>query len=274
MEIRVVNATGQTCNKFWIFANLIADAYENNFQIWVLAPDMTLRDYPTLINNDIIKFPLYSEHLSKYFDYKKLVNFTDRLVSNKISNAILGSIYNFLSNFSYRKLDAGDVKSPFKKKYFNDIKRLFTPAKNITDECEDFFRKNFKEVDIVVGVHIRYGDYRTFEGGKYFYNLDIYNTKMIEIENAFPEKRIGFFVASNEHIDLSFFRDRKVFTLPNSNATKDLYCLRLCNYLIGAPSTFSAWASYLASTEIYFIEDVNNVVNKSSFASIEQLWNE
>ena len=40
------------------------------------------------------------------------------------------------------------------------------------------------------------------------------------------------------------------------HAIEDLYALARCDYLIGPPSTFSAWASFYGKVPLYFIEDV------------------
>ncbi len=53
------------------------------------------------------------------------------------------------------------------------------------------------ESDVVVGVHIRHGDYATFMNGKYFYSVAQYADRMRNIASQLAGKRVAFLVCSN-----------------------------------------------------------------------------
>src|SRR5690554_6479330 len=127
--------------------------------------------------------------------------------------------------------------------------------------------------DIVIGLHIRYGDYRIYKNGKYFYELEQYKEKIEEVMAGFDQNHsIALFVASNENIDLRVFNGLNPFYLESGNATSDLFMLSQCDYIIGPPSTYSAWASYYGQKPIYFIENMEDKVSIRDFKNILQIW--
>jgi len=134
------------------------------------------------------------------------------------------------------------------------------------------FKSVRAKFEIIIGVHIRYGDYKIWNEGKYYYSLGQYHLLMLNIKRIFLNRSITFFISSNEVIDLSVFKDCNCFNIPDSTSTKDLYGLGICNYIIGPPSTFSGWASYYGNTPLYFIENPEEEITLSSFKDILEIW--
>ncbi|HEV2763444.1 MAG TPA: hypothetical protein VGV38_10750, partial [Pyrinomonadaceae bacterium] len=54
------------------------------------------------------------------------------------------------------------------------IREFFRPLGRFRDNVEEHVRRAREGADVLVGVHVRHGDYRTFLGGKYFYELETY----------------------------------------------------------------------------------------------------
>jgi hypothetical protein len=95
---------------------------------------------------------------------------------------------------------------------------------------------------------------------------------MLNIKKLFPDRSVAFFISSNENIDLALFPDCTCFSLPSSNSVKDLYGLSQCDYIIGPPSTFSAWAAYHGDTYLYFIENPAAEITLSKFKKGLDIW--
>ena len=105
-----------------------------------------------------------------------------------------------------------------------------------------------KDGRIVVGIHVRRGDYKTWRGGQFYFEDDVYIAAMNRML-AFLGDKAFFIVFSNESkLNLpSELKNRCVFS---SEAWYiDQYVMSECDYLIGPPSTFTAWASYIGRAQ-------------------------
>lgn len=142
------------------------------------------------------------------------------------------------------------------------IVRLFTPASEL---CEEVRRQLTVDGEVVrVGVHIRRGDYATFAGGKYFFELDYYYCLMDNVHRQLTAqgREVQFVLCSNDRFDIAdpallegkSFAARHLRRLDPATALADLYALSLCDYLMGPPSTFSQWASFCGGGRLCFIE--------------------
>lgn len=270
--MKIIYAKGQTCNQFWQYSTFIADCIENKgkFGIWI--PDITLRYFPNLYNSTYIYFPLYSKTIVKIIGYKFYISSIILIFSNRFSIRFFKSLLNKLPNVSFCTTDVGFKRSPFLIKHLDQIRLIFTPEEPIVNAVNEIFDKIRIQFTLIIGVHIRYGDYRTFNNGQYFYTIPQYLAIMQSIKLLFPKKKIAFFIACNESIDLLSFTSINCFTIPESTSVKDLYGLSRCDYIIGPPSTFSGWASLIGNVPLYFIENSSEKVNLRSFKQILDIW--
>ena len=143
-------------------------------------------------------------------------------------------------------------------KYRNYFKEKYTPKL----EKSSYIYKKFKNYDIKVGVHIRRGDYRGWNNGKYYYEDEVYNDKIERFSNLFKDKKILFILFSNEEITLKPKRD---YIISKCDWYEDHYLLSLCDYIIGAPSTFTIWASFIGDVPLMHILDRDDKVDLNSF---------
>lgn len=268
----IVQASGQTCNQFWIYSNYIADCIEFKQRNAIWVPDISIKDYDNFKNSEYLSFPLYSKPLIKILGYKRYFRIMSMLFANKYSLKFFKLLFNLIPGFSFIIPDVEVKKSSFKAKHINQLKKIFKPNEDILNCVEDLFKSKRNVDTLIVGIHIRYGDYRTFQNGKYFYSLDEYRIFMKNIESLYKDKKIVFFIASNELLDLSFFKDFQYFQISESSSTKDMVGLSKCDYICGPPSTFSAWASLYNHVPLYFIEEISNAITQDSFIHIEDIW--
>ena len=78
---------------------------------------------------------------------------------------------------------------------FLKIKRYLSILDGNNILVQEPFQK-LKNCDLIVGIAIRHGDYKTWQKGKYFLTAQTYQKWMNEIESLFSSKKIGFFLAS------------------------------------------------------------------------------
>ncbi len=137
------------------------------------------------------------------------------------------------------------------KNYRALIKEIFTPNQDILAKGKKFISQ--LNSDIVIGVHIRWGDYKT-EAPSLFHDIEIYKARMLEAQNLFPEKKVGFIICSEEGQEITELCELNC-VYPQSDAITDLYTLAQCDYLIATASTFSSWASYWGNSGLFTITD-------------------
>lgn len=113
-------------------------------------------------------------------------------------------------------------------------------------------------VAIRLGVHIRRGDYVTFQGGRYFYSDEQYVRVIKQFCEQHPQEAVAVYVCTNDpKLDKGYYQKELggQVVFPAGNPGEDMCLLSHCNYLIGAPSTFTLVAAMYHDTPLYWIED-------------------
>lgn len=149
-------------------------------------------------------------------------------------------------------------------KHAEAVRRYFRPAEEFERRVGAHVRAAREGSDILVGVHVRRGDYDTFQGGKFFYDAKDYARVMREVEALFAGRRVRFLVCSNVALDASEFAPSRVAFGPG-HELEDMYCFARCDYLVGPPSTYTMWASFYGGVPLYMIDDPEARVSLESF---------
>ena len=156
-------------------------------------------------------------------------------------------------------------------KHREKIRVVFKPTCAIEEDVRlrvDAAREGF---DLLVGVHVRLGDYAEWQGGRYFFPVADYARWMCEVVAMNPGRRVGFLVCSNGDIDaLTAQKGLKIARGPGS-AVGDLYALAACDRLIGPPSTFTLWASYYGQVPLHMLESADQSLWEGGFVMHERV---
>lgn len=202
--------------------------------------------------------------------------FSDKKISNKLIDAVNiewdksieitsedfikrlnNTKFFFLMGWDFRyKLDM--------RKHHDKIKKYFEPLDVYQANVSALIKEQRLVAELLIGVHIRQGDYKTFEGGKYFYETPKYVNMMAECLGLFEGKKIKFIVCSNEKQPKNLFQNLDFCTGTN-HPVEDMYTLAQCDYILGPPSTFTMWASFYGNTPIYFIENPDKKIQRDDF---------
>ena len=145
------------------------------------------------------------------------------------------------------------------------VRRFFTPHASILDPVRCLAASCRRSCDILVGVHIRRGDYRT-KNSRYCFDDAVYRNQMEQAARLFAgtNRRVGFLVCGNEPVAASDFPGLAVFPGPG-DALGDLYALAQCDFLIGPPSTFSQWASFYGRAPLCWIRSPDQTMTRAAF---------
>lgn len=127
-----------------------------------------------------------------------------------------------------------------------------------------------------LGVHVRRGDYATFQSGRFLYTDEQYVGVIRQFCALHPGGKPQVFVCGNDpQLNRAYFteqlKDCEV-VFPDGNPAEDLCVLSHCDYLIGAPSTFSLVAAMYRDLPLYWIEDAATELTDSSFRRFDELF--
>jgi hypothetical protein len=107
----------------------------------------------------------------------------------------------------------------------------------------------------LIGVHIRRGDYKNWKGGIYCYDDSVYEKYMdsiaLQLSQQGNDKHM-FVLFSNENIKLNHLTN---VLISKESWYIDQHIMSTCDYLIGPPSTFTLWASYVGKAKLFHINN-------------------
>ncbi|MDB6028836.1 MAG: hypothetical protein JWM68_5059, partial [Verrucomicrobiales bacterium] len=149
-------------------------------------------------------------------------------------------------------------------KHARAIRALFVPEPKIQERVQATICEARKGADVLIGVHIRRGDYKGFQGGRFYFEIDQYVKVMRSASELFPNKRVRFLICSNESLRAEQFQNVSVAFGPG-HLVEDLYSLAACDFLLGTHSTFVMWASFYGEVPLYRFDDPERKPQLSEF---------
>lgn len=172
-----------------------------------------------------------------------------------IKDQLLGRRIQFVRGFGYRSYRIIE-------KHHDYIVNKYS----IKDEYKDnqllgIINKHRSEGKVIVGVHIRRTDYKEYLNGKYYYSLSQYEKIIMDLRELLGKHKAYFVLFSDENLQI----DLPHCTQSHGTWYQDLDSMSSCNYLIGPPSTFSCWASFMGNVPQYFIEDTTRPIQINDF---------
>jgi len=136
------------------------------------------------------------------------------------------------------------------QKHADLVRRYFRPVQAIRELVTHSLRPARESADVVVGVHIRHGDYQHFCGGIMYYTFAEYAQLMRTVSDLFPGQRVSFLICSNAQLPDEEFDGLRIHSGPG-HVVGDVYALAECDYIVGPPSTYSEWASFYGEVPRY-----------------------
>ena len=260
----ICDAPGQTCNRLWSYVASMSECIVKRKRLMIIFYDWTIEDFPHLLHCPWIYFPLwhkwYLERGNGWNNYKGL---TWKVCHNKTWDAI----FQFLG---FRKGWLTRRENQYIKQAMPELKKIFRPKEEITRKAESLIQDLRRSHDIIVGVHIRRGDYATWNNGRFFYSLEEYHQFMLRIQSLYKDQKTAFFISSNEDFSLDLFDGCHCVRFNNepSAAVLDLYTLSICDRIIGPFSSYSRWASFMGEVPLCFLETKDQRFDYNSFSPI------
>lgn len=280
MKVIIGSKTGQLCNRLFAFSHFIVNAIDYGYDLHNPNFDEYCSYFQATAKNCFGKYPITIKDES--------LNYLRR---RKIGDRVPLGAYRFYFSSNHRLLVSRklyDLRSPQFRELlktnkvivtygwlFRDyegfkqhsplLKRFFEPIEEHSQKVKALIESIQQPNKVLVGVHIRRGDYQSFAKGQYYYDDAVYSSKMLQIKKILNEqgKEVFFLLCSNEPINHPF-KGMEVH-LGTGHLIEDLYSLAACDYLIGPPSTYSSWASFYGNVPLLHIKSPEQVISLADF---------
>lgn len=292
---------GRLANRLIIFANFIALAEEQGHRLI----NFTFHSYSELFegtrNNVYCRYPRPQRrsrldiipgiaaflrktripyHLTRYTARlnERHPVFGDKVVT---LHELPGASYTLLEGPEYQsKIRAARIvfvygwwlRTPaLMKKHGEKIRAYFRPVEKFVTAANAALDPLRRQADILIGVHIRHGDYSYWKGGRYFFPPERYAAWMRDLAAQFPDRRVAFLVCSDEPRNLGEFPGLTV-GLGTNSPVSDVFALSQCDYILGPKSTFTQWASFYGDKPLLHLSGRDHVVKLEDFRVCYLEW--
>lgn len=194
------------------------------------------------------KIPTIAKHIDCIRDIKldSLIDcaFVNSFLDDERVYLLAQSGINFFEGWKFRDFESVS-------QYSDKIKQFFSLIPEQAVVVKEFIENARSSSQRLIGLHIRLGDYKD-QAPQWFYSLSYYQSLIEHLSYIFSDHDTKIVIASNEDLRSSFLVNKNLIFCPN-HIVQDLYILSQCDYIIGAPSTYSEWAAFYGGKPYYRI---------------------
>ena len=276
----IINSqTAKLANRLWHFSGFIANSIEYNYALVNIGFTRYLPFFESTANNDFKGLPIsitrtHIKHLDHLYSnlFKNWSSFTYRKFGKTptifkfhrttYKEDIEDVIYDlnnpqFVHDAQTRRIivEGWMMRDPVNlRKHATTIQQLFIPVEPYKSTVEQTVKNARKMADVVVGVHIRRGDYANYLNGVWCFDDSTYADKMQKLAYMYEQKgkSCAFLICSNERINTDNYKGLSI-TFEPRHFIVDLYALAACDAIIAPPSTYSQWAAYYGGIPLYML---------------------
>jgi hypothetical protein len=152
------------------------------------------------------------------------------------------------------------------------IRKQLRPESGLRKRTAAFTGGLRQRYTTLLGLHIRRGDFKSFENGRFYfsdYEYRIVLDRFFKLFNA-DVNNTAVIICSDEPVDLQHFSPYSVFA-EQRPYSDDFFILCACDYIIGPRSIFTTMANYFGDNRLYQLFDVNKAFSEDDFLSCEDL---
>jgi len=159
------------------------------------------------------------------------------IASDSFWNLLTAKPVTFIRGFVYNNTCTHIVDS------FDAIHHHYRPRYHHRPAIHEPIDRLRANCDLVLGIVIRHGDFKSWQGGKFYFTTPEYVQLMDACTGLVPENSIGFFIASDEEQDPDHF-DAHAHFFRAGHPLENLYALAACDGMLAAESSFTGWSQY------------------------------
>lgn len=256
---------GRLGNRLLRYSHLASWCWENGLTLW----DPTLSDYPFLFpafqGDPLFSNNIQSNRINLILKIRKILRF---IIVKMASYSLLPQLNCDIRVGRFFDLSGDEGKSwlnsnnkyplvgingfwytsgELRNKYHDRLVRIFSPSLKTLNQIEQ--KLSFADPEkILIGIHVRRTDYRTFLNGEGYYEWNEYRDLMFMLVKKIGLNKVQFLVCCDELIPTDF--DNGLPILNGLGSINDIFALSYCDLIIGPRSTFSNWAAYIGNSSL------------------------
>lgn len=253
----LLNESGQIGNRLRSLSSLVALGLENKQAVICPVVPREYFEYFKLHFDGNSEIKVSLSYNPAFSTFTKIVG---KVSKGRTINVMKGRIEVFTDWISF-------AMPELSKKYYPQIREFFGFTNEFSQFCKTKIPLKKHNSEKLVAVHLRRGDYKNWRNGVYYYEIEqfIQQMRFLYTEN----NNVHFVIFSNEVINQSIFDGEPYdISFMTGNAYEDLCCMSLCDYIIGPPSTFSAWAGYMGDKELVWMKKKDYCYSFSEFQNV------
>ena len=280
-KIFIRHEYGQLGNILFRLANALGFAIEHGYRV----EDYTLAFCNYHDGSSNIRF-FEDYHPFQFFEFPRpkfrLINRIKWKLSDRLHKRI-ERIENLDPTFDLQKLDT--TKSyELKGFHFSSGELAFKHRSRICDilrfrnsevlPIENLINEAKKRYDVLLGVHIRQNDYKSFYDGKYYLTPEQYLQSVEHFKSLhLPSWKIGVIICSDDSEAIqNIQKENPDYLYPRGTIAQDMHILSNCDYIIGPQATtMSPWASFIGESILLQIDKSINSFDLTDFKKVELL---
>lgn len=262
------------CNQFQTLAHQIATLLDGNISGKLITCQFEYKEYfPNFIEipNAVI---MNNKRKAKMLEFmykvlRKIFHNPELFYDYDVYSDDVSGLEKRIYSVGFRRINAFsgwpyyDEKAFYK--YRKTIRHYFEIAPCYCEKIGKQINELRQNVDILIGCHIRRGDYKDFIDGKYFYSDEEYAACLKKVISLLEDKKVGVIISTNEKIDLKKMQEqvgnKKVYLSLAQSGIEDVYALSQTDYIVGPPSTFNGWASFYGEVKRFWITPEKMIPN-------------
>jgi hypothetical protein len=139
-----------------------------------------------------------------------------------------------------------------------EMRSFFTPRREIVDACRAVASQARGKADVLIGMHFRWSDYKTYAAGSFYFSAATYARVMRHCAALFPGKETAFLAISDDRQAAQELLEASAplrAILGPGTVIGDLYSLAECDYIVCPSSSFSLWAAFCGRKPVWCMRD-------------------
>lgn len=256
---------GQLGNRLHTHANALAFAIEHNLNYLNLSFTETAKDFSRQNNTTHDRYLPQASILGTLFSFSKIISILQRLsLSDRFLVKLGGKLkviecndddtleerdlfkaLKYSPSVRFFLIRAWDINCPQSlEKHALQIRERLAPSSETKKVVSDLLG-SISEVSLVVGLHVRRGDYAKWLDGQHYHSWEQYAKWLSQTHKILLRQghKPTYLLCSDETPPSDVFSPLPVI-VGQRNPMTDLYALASCKLMLGPPSSFGSWASF------------------------------
>ena len=259
----LISQSGDHSNRLFQAIHFEAFALENGMKFVNLAFFDMQKYYPNAKQRWIQIVPYITIKLLRRLKLdKKITQKNIRKTTNSSKNNYIPRIL-LVGGWDFRE-------HKLTKKYNSYFRKKYEINKEKLEETMLYKKINkWQQGSIVVGIHIRRGDYREWQNGRFNYGDIVYKKAMVRMSRLIKrhyDMETKYIIFSNEEVTIE---SELINEISRNTWYIDHELMSNCDYLIGPPSTFTMWASYIGKNKYLHLYNQENLFELIDFKTCE-----